>query len=189
MPASICVFCGARPGANPAFTTAAHATGEMIAANGWRLVYGAGDTGLMGEVARAAQTAGARTLGVMPTLLIKREIAKRDLDQLILTETMHERKKVMFMNSDAIVVLPGGGGSLDEFFEVLTWRQLGMHAKPIFLLDVAGYWQPLVALLDHVVDQGFADASMRGFVQVVAEVGALRLALREAFSRQTASRE
>jgi uncharacterized protein (TIGR00730 family) len=178
--ASICVFCGARAGLLPAYSTAAKETGEMIARQGWRLVYGAGDIGLMGEVARAAQSAGAETLGVMPTHLIRHEIAKRDLGQFILTETMHERKKVMFMNSDAIVVLPGGGGSLDEFFEVLTWRQLGLHAKPIILLDVAGYWQPLVALLEHVVAQGFADPSMRGFVQVVPDVAALTTALQDA---------
>ncbi len=183
MSASICVFCGARPGAKPTYSEAARATGGMIAANGWRLVYGAGDVGLMGEVARAAQTAGAQTLGVMPTHLVKREIAKRDLNQLILTETMHERKKVMFMNSDAIVVLPGGGGSLDEFFEVLTWRQLGMHAKPIFLVDVAGYWQPLAALLDHVVAQGFADPSMRSFVDLVPDVAALERGLLRALRK------
>ena len=185
--ASVCVFCGARPGLNPAFTDAAHATGAMIAEEDWRLVYGAGDVGLMGEVARAAQSAGADTLGVVPTHLVKREQAKRDLGHLILTETMHERKKVMFMNCEAIVVLPGGGGSLDEFFEVLTWRQLGLHSKPIFLLDVAGYWQPLVALLDHVIAHGFADPSMRGYVGVVPDVAALRVALRDALSRKTAS--
>ncbi|MGO4907777.1 TIGR00730 family Rossman fold protein [Pseudorhodobacter sp. W20_MBD10_FR17] len=175
--ASICIFCGARAGKLPVYGQAAAETGQMIADMGWRLVYGAGDIGLMGEVARAAQAAGAETLGVMPTHLVRQEVAKCDLGQLILTETMHERKKVMFMNCDAIVVLPGGGGSLDEFFEVLTWRQLGLHAKPIILLDVAGYWQPLVALLDHVVTEGFADGSMRGFVQVVPDVAALKVAL------------
>lgn len=187
--ASICVFCGARGGVLTEYTAAARETGAMIAANGWRLVYGAGDIGLMGEVARAAQTAGAKTLGVIPAHLVRKEIAKRDLGQLIITETMHERKKVMFMNCDAIVVLPGGGGSLDEFFEVLTWRQLGLHAKPIFLLDVAGYWQPLVNLLDHVIAQGFADTSMRGYIGVLPDVEALRLALRDALSRKAISSE
>jgi uncharacterized protein (TIGR00730 family) len=177
--ASICIFCGARDGAHPAYSQAAKDTGAMIAEMGWRLVYGAADIGLMGKVAGAAQAAGGDTLGVMPTHLIRQEIAKRDLGQLILTETMHERKKVMFMNCDAIVVLPGGGGSLDEFFEVLTWRQLGLHNKPIILLDVSGYWQPLVALLDHVVAQGFADGSMRTFVQVAPDVAALKLALQD----------
>lgn len=186
---SICVFCGARAGLRPEYTATATETGNMIAHEGWRLVYGAGDIGLMGEVARAAQAAGGDTLGVMPTHLVQREIAKRDLGQLILTETMHERKKVMFMNCDAIVVLPGGGGSLDEFFEVLTWRQLGLHTKPIFLVDVAGYWQPLLTLLDHVIAQGFADASMRSYVEVVTDAAALRVALRKDFSRQSASTE
>ncbi|WP_022704525.1 TIGR00730 family Rossman fold protein [Pseudorhodobacter ferrugineus] len=186
---SICVFCGARSGLRPEYTTAATETGQLIADEGWRLVYGAGDIGLMGDVARAAKTAGGDTLGVMPMHLVNREIAKRDLGQLILTETMHERKKVMFMNCDAIVVLPGGGGSLDEFFEVLTWRQLGLHAKPIFLLDVAGYWQPLLALLDHVIAQGFADETMRSYVEVVTDAPALRVALRKDFSRHNASSE
>jgi uncharacterized protein (TIGR00730 family) len=174
---SICVFCGARPGRDPAHVQAARDTGLMIAARGWRLVYGAGDIGLMGEVARAAQGAGAVTLGVIPGHLMTLEIGKRDLTTLIVTETMHERKKVMFMNSDAIVVLPGGAGSLDEFFEVLTWAQIGLHAKPIFLLDVAGYWQPLIGLVDHVIREGFADAGLRRHFDVACDVAALDSAL------------
>jgi uncharacterized protein (TIGR00730 family) len=146
-PSSICIFCGARAGVLPAYSQAAKETGEMIANMGWRLVYGAGDIGLMGEVARAAQAAGAKTLGVMPTHLMRQEIAKRDLGQLILTETMHERKKVMFMNCDAIVVLPGGGGSLDEFFEVLTWRQLGLHRSFCWMWRVIGNrWSPCLTM-------------------------------------------
>lgn len=179
---SICVFCGARPGRDPAYLDAARATGRMIAARGWRLVYGAGDIGLMGEVARAAQTAGAPTLGVIPGHLMAREIGKRDLTTLIVTETMHERKKVMFMNSDAVVVLPGGAGSLDEFFEVLTWAQIGLHAKPIFLLDVAGYWQPLIGLVDHVIAQGFATESLRGLYRSAPDVAALESGLIRALS-------
>lgn len=171
---SICVFCGARPGLNPAHTEAARATGTMIARQGWRLVYGAGDVGLMGEVARSAIAAGAATMGVIPTHLMGTEQGRRDLGTLVITQTMHERKKVMFMNSDAVVVLPGGAGSLDEFFEVLTWAQIGLHAKPIYLLDSDGYWQPLIALLDHVVEQGFAAPSMRGLYVVVPDVPALR---------------
>ena len=158
---SLCVFCGARLGTLPAYTQAARDLGRLIAGLGWRLVYGAGDVGLMGEVARSAQVAGATTLGVIPTHLLRMEVGKRDLSTLIITENMHERKKVMFMNCDAIAVLPGGAGSLDEFFEVLTWAQIGLHRKPIFLLDIAGYWQPLIALVDHAIAQGFADASLK----------------------------
>lgn len=174
---SVCVFCGARPGTNPAHTDAATAMGKQIATRGWRLIYGAGDVGLMGVVARAAQNAGAATLGVIPTHLMGREVAKRDLSTLIITETMHERKKVMFMNADAIVVLPGGAGSLDEFFEVLTWAQIGLHTKPIFLLNSDGYWQPLLALLDHVIVQGFADTSMRGLFRSFDDIDSLDAAL------------
>jgi uncharacterized protein (TIGR00730 family) len=127
----------------------------------------------MGAVARAAQAAGGATFGVIPTHLMRLEVGKRDLTTFVVTETMHERKKVMFMNADAVVVLPGGAGSLDEFFEVLTWRQLGLHDKPVILLDIQGYWQPLLALIDHVVAQGFAEPSLRGFVEVAPDVPAL----------------
>ncbi|MDB5660681.1 MAG: Rossman fold protein family [Cypionkella sp.] len=179
---SICVFCGARPGLNPAHVTVARALGTAIAAEGWRLVFGAGDVGLMGEVARAAQTAGAPTFGVIPTHLMGAERGKHDLSQLVITEDMHERKKVMFINSDAIVVLPGGAGSLDEFFEVLTWAQIGLHRKPIYLLNSEGYWNPLIALLDHIVAEGFADPSVKGFFTAVPDVPALTNALRTALS-------
>ncbi len=158
---SVCVFCGSRPGARPAYSEVARATGRMIAEAGWRLVYGAGDVGLMGEVARAALGAGGSAMGVIPAHLVAREAGRRDLHQFVITEDMHERKKVMFMNSDAAVVLPGGAGTLDEFFEVLTWRQIGLHEKPILLLDTDGYWQPLIALIDHVIAEGFADPGLR----------------------------
>jgi hypothetical protein len=167
---SICVFCGSRPGADPAYVRTARELGAAIGGLGWRLVFGAGDIGIMGEVARAAQTAGAEALGVIPQHLEKAEVAKRDISSLIVTETMHERKKVMYMNSDAIAVLPGGAGTLDEFFEVLTWAQLGLHAKPILVLNVNGYWDPLTALVDHVVTQGFADDSLRRNFTVVSSV-------------------
>lgn len=172
---SVCVYCGSRTGNRPSYMTAAHATGEMIARRGWRLVYGAGDVGLMGEVARGA--AGGVTLGVIPEHLMAREQGRREVTQFIITDNMHVRKKVMYMNSDKIVVLPGGAGSLDEFFEVLTWRQIGLHDKPIFLLDTEGYWQPLMQLLKHSVLEGFADASLLDFVTVVDDVDALEAAL------------
>jgi uncharacterized protein (TIGR00730 family) len=177
---SLCVFCGSRSGLRPAYAQAAQSLGIAIARNNWRLVYGAGDVGLMGEVARAAIGAGAASLGVIPTHLLAREQGKRDLTTLVITEDMHERKKVMFMNSDAIVVLPGGAGSLDEFFEVLTWAQIGLHGKPIFLLDVDGYWHPLLALIDHIVTEGFAAGSLKGLFSTVPDVAALEVALKEA---------
>ncbi|MCC1494927.1 TIGR00730 family Rossman fold protein [Cognatishimia sp. F0-27] len=179
---SICVYCGSRAGSDPDFAEAATGMGHAIASEGWRLVYGAGDIGLMGRVANAAQAAGGETFGVIPTHLLNREVGKRDLTRFVVTETMHERKKVMVMNADAIVVMPGGAGSLDEFFEVLTWRQLGLHAKPIVLLDVKGFWEPLRALLSHVVDTGFADASLLDFVQSASSPDAAMAILRRALS-------
>ncbi|MGB1390252.1 MAG: TIGR00730 family Rossman fold protein [Paracoccaceae bacterium] len=164
---SVCVYCGSRPGAMPAYAQAADTLGTAIAAAGWRLVYGAGDVGLMGVVARAAQAAGGDTFGVIPTHLLEWEVGKTDLTRFVVTETMHERKKVMLMNADAVVVLPGGAGSLDELFEVLTWRQLGLHDKPILILNTEGYWDPLLTLVDHVIAQGFADPSLGGFLTVV----------------------
>ncbi len=177
--ASVCVFCGARMGNDPAYELAATDLGQRLADENWRLVYGAGDVGLMGAVAKAAQSAGGETFGVIPVHLMQREVGKRDLTSFVVTENMHERKKVMFMNSDAIVVLPGGAGSLDEFFEVLTWRQLGLHDKPIVLLNVNGYWDPLIGLLDHVIAQGFAGDDIRETTLVAEDVDQLTTLLRE----------
>jgi len=163
---SVCVYCGSRTGADPEYAAQAEALGKGLAVAGHRLVYGAGDVGLMGIVARAAQAQGGETFGVIPTHLMRAEVGKTDLTTLVITENMHERKKVMFMNSDAVVVMPGGAGSMDEFFEVLTWAQLDLHAKPIILMNTAGYWDPLIALIDHMIAQGFADASLTSLFQV-----------------------
>ncbi|QFU09022.1 LOG family protein YvdD [Rhodobacteraceae bacterium THAF1] len=174
---SICVYCGSRDGTDPAYAAAAEELGAGIAARGWRLVYGAGDVGLMGRTARAAQAAGADTFGVIPKHLLDWEVGKRDLTRFIVTETMHERKKVMLMNADAVVVLPGGAGSMDEFFEALTWRQLGLHDKPIIVMNVAGYWDPLAALVERITGHGFADASLTDLFQIEPDVAATFTAL------------
>ena len=131
----------------------------------------------MGAVAEAAHAGGAATFGVIPTHLLDREAPRGIYGDRIITETMHERKKVMFMNADAVAVLPGGAGSLDEFFEVLTWAQLGLHDKPIYLVDVAGYWQPLNALIQNVISEGFAEPSLAGLFQIVPDVATLEASL------------
>jgi uncharacterized protein (TIGR00730 family) len=177
-PLALCVYCGSRPGRNPAYLGAAESLGRAIAAEGWRLVYGAGDTGMMGAVAGAAEGSTGSAIGVIPGHLVAREAPGGGFGARIVTETMHERKKVMFMNADAVAVLPGGAGSLDEFFEVLTWAQLGLHRKPVFLLNVDGYWQPLVALIDHVIAEGFAEGSLKDLFRVVPTVDALVAALK-----------
>lgn len=179
---SVCVYCGSRFGGRAAYRDAADGFGTALAREGWRLVYGAGDVGLMGAVAGAAQAAGAATFGVIPEHLLNWEVGKRDLTSFIVTENMHERKKVMFMNSDAVVVLPGGAGSMDEFFEVLIWRQLGLHEKPIVLLNVDGFWDPLLGLIDHVIAQGFAEDSLKGFITVAEDVDQAVRVLRDALS-------
>lgn len=176
-PLSVCVFCGSRPGADPQYLADATVLGHGIAQRGWRLVYGAGDVGLMGAVARATQEAGGNTFGVIPKHLVDWEVGKTDLTAYVVTETMHERKKVMFMNCDAIVLLPGGAGSLDELFEVLTWRQLGLHEKPVVLVNTNGYWDPLIALIQHVVNSGFADASLLDYFTVAVDGDAALAAL------------
>jgi uncharacterized protein (TIGR00730 family) len=181
--ASVCVFCGSRKGDDPAFVNSATEVGQMLAKNNWRLVYGAGDIGIMGAVANAAQASGGDTFGVIPVHLFDREVGKRDVTTFVVTENMHERKKVMFMNADAIVTLPGGPGSLDELFEVLTWRQLGLHEKPVILVNIAGYWDPLLALLGHVVARGFAEASFLDFLTVVNNTEELEQELRATLAK------
>ncbi len=169
-PFSVCVFCGARPGADPAFMKAAQDLGTGLGQNDWRLVFGAGDIGMMGAVARAATDAGGPTLGVIPEHLVGFEAKNQNIGDAIVTDDMHSRKKLMFVNSDAVVVLPGGAGSLDEFFEVLTWAQIGLHNRPILLLNIQGYWDPLIQLIDHVIAQGFASPTLRGHFQVADTV-------------------
>lgn len=179
---SVCVYCGARSGVRASYVATAQNLGTLIATEGWRLVYGAGDVGLMGEVARTTQAAGGNTFGVIPVHLLKHEVGKRDLNQFVITENMHERKKVMYMNSDVIVVLPGGAGSLDELFEVLTWRQLGLHDKPIILANIEGYWNPLITLLEHIIKEGFADQNVVSYLTIADDDEALAKALRSCFS-------
>lgn len=164
------------------FTQQAEALGTGLARADLRLVYGAGDVGLMGSVARAAQTAGGTTFGVIPQHLVDWEVGKTDLTTYVVTETMHERKKVMFMNCDAVVVMPGGAGSLDELFEVLTWRQLGLHEKPVILLNSNDYWAPLMSLLNHVVARDFADASLLDYITLTPDAPAALAALERALS-------
>lgn len=162
----VCVYCGSRDGDDPAFAAAAEAVGAGIASRGMGLVYGAGDVGLMGRVATATMEAGGEVLGVIPQHLFAREIGKRDLSELVVVNTMHERKMIMFDRSDVFVALPGGPGTLDELIELLTWRQLGLHDRPAHLLNLKGYWDPLIALLAQTADRGFADHSFLEFLTV-----------------------
>jgi hypothetical protein len=152
---SICVYCGSRFGNSPAFLAAAQALGREIAQRGWRMVYGGGNVGLMGATADAAMSAGAEVVGVIPERLLNREVGHRGLTDLRVVASMHERKALMEELSDAFVAAPGGVGTLEELVEVLTWAQLGIHTKPVALLDTAGYWSPLVAWLDHAVTERF----------------------------------
>lgn len=177
---SICVFCGSREGQSPNYRASAEEFGTWMADQGHRLVYGAGDMGLMGAVSRAFTDKGGRAMGVIPTHLLKLEDGRSDLHSYVVTENMHERKKVMFMNSDAIVVLPGGAGSLDEFFEVLTWSQLGLHNKPIYVLNTDGFWDPLNALIQHIITQGFAATSLADLFEMVPDVASLQARISEA---------
>ncbi|MCB1549597.1 MAG: TIGR00730 family Rossman fold protein [Hyphomicrobiaceae bacterium] len=152
---NICVFCGSGPGRNPAYEAAANVLGRAMAAAGIGLVYGGGSLGLMGVVARSVLGAGGRVTGIIPSFLSDREMMLRDVDELIVTEDMHQRKRLMFDRSDAFVALPGGIGTLEELVEQLTWEQLGQHKKPIVLASIDGFWSPLVALLDHMRSEAF----------------------------------
>lgn len=149
-----CVFCASRGGTEAAFTAAARATGQEIARLGGRLVYGGGKSGLMGEVASATLQAGASVIGVIPQALVDREHANRECTELYVVADMHERKQMMASYADAFVVLPGGIGTFEEFFEAWTWRQLGYHNKPIGLLNVGGYYDTLLQFLEHAVRVG-----------------------------------
>lgn len=167
--ASICVFCGSTSGADPEFASAAEETGRRIAESGHRLVYGGGSVGLMGVVARAARRAGGEVVGVIPGFLRYAEIPEDEVTKMHFVDSMHERKQKMFDLSDGFLVLPGGIGTLDEAIEIMTWAQLGRHAKPVVFIDTKGYWTPLLALLKAVVESGFAKESLADLYAVAPD--------------------
>ena len=161
---SVCVYCGSSPGRVPDYEAAAEALGRSLGAEGLRLVYGGGNKGLMGAVARGTMQAGGKVTGIIPDFLLRKERSGDDLaalDELITTEDMHVRKHTMFERSDAFVALPGGIGTLEELIEIMTWAQLGRHEKPIVVADLAGFWAPLRTLLDHMASEGFIHTAGR----------------------------
>jgi len=162
---SLCVYCGSRPGTNPAYQQAAVEVGQWIARYGGQLVYGGGTGGLMGVVANAALQAGAKVVGVIPKSLVEREWAHHGCTELHIVDTMHDRKRMMAERADAFLALPGGIGTLEELFEVWTWRQLGYHDKPIGILNTAGYYQGLLDFMRHAVGQEFLNDAQWNLVQ------------------------
>jgi uncharacterized protein (TIGR00730 family) len=173
MSLSLCVYCGSRDGDRPEYAAAADAIGTAIARRGWQLVYGGGRAGLMGRVADAALAGGARVVGIIPRSLMEREVGHAGLSELHVVETMHQRKLMMAERSDAFVALPGGLGTFEELFEVWTWRQLGYHDKPIGLLNVQGYYDPLLGFLDDTVARGFVSSTQRALLQESSDPQAL----------------
>ncbi len=173
----VCVYLGSSPGADPAYADAVRELAEALVERGLGVVYGGGRVGLMGVLADAAMAAGGEVHGVIPTGVLEREVAHRGLTELHVVGTMHERKARMAELADAFVAAPGGVGTLEETVEMLTWSQLGLHAKPVGLLDTAGYWEPLQAWLDHAVRQRFMREEHRRMLLSAAEPGALLDAL------------
>ena len=163
---SVCVFCGSSTGSNAAYTEAARSLGTTLAEANLRLVFGGGHVGLMGEISNAAIAAGGDVIGVIPKFLVERELAHEGLSDLRIVGSMHERKALMSDLSEAFIALPGGTGTLEEFFEVLTWAQLGEHKKPCGLLNVAGYYDPLLTVFDRMVEVGFLSESNRALLLV-----------------------
>jgi uncharacterized protein (TIGR00730 family) len=180
---SVCVYCGSSTGQSEALRDAAADFGGILARNDVRLVYGGGNVGLMGIVADAVLTAGGTVTGVIPGFLDEAERAHLSVTELIRVDSMHERKTAMFERSDAFVALPGGLGTLDEVIEVITWRQLGLHDKPILLADLDGYWQPLQALIEATVAAGFARPAVHRLYDMVDRVDAILPTLADARAR------
>jgi uncharacterized protein (TIGR00730 family) len=166
----LCVYCGSSPGIDASYRAAAALLGTLLARSGVELVYGGGRVGLMGVIADAALAAGGGVTGIIPRHLHDREVAHPGISRMIVVGSMHERKQRMFELADAFAVLPGGLGTLDETIEILTWRQLGLHDKPVIIADIAAYWAPLLGLIEHVITHGFAGAPLRDFYRVVARI-------------------
>ena len=170
MTKSLCVFCGSQYGSDRRFRAAATRLGELAANAGLKLIYGGGRVGLMGAVADAAMAAGGEVLGLIPARLLEREVGHRAITELVVARDMFDRKDQMIARADAFVVLPGGLGTLDELLEVVTLRQLGYHGKPIVLVNLAGYWDSLIALVDQVIAHGFAAPNARTLYRVVTSI-------------------
>lgn len=166
---SLCVYCGSRPGADPAFATAAAQVGQWIGQHGGRLVYGGGHNGLMGTVADACLEAGGQVVGIIPKTMVEREWAHVGCTELIVVDSMHERKRLMMERADAFIALPGGIGTFEEFFEVWCWRHLGFHDKPVGLLNTNGYYGGLLQFLKQPIEQGFFGGPQMGMVEVDTE--------------------
>lgn len=163
----MCVYCGSGPGVNPVYVKCAQALGTALAENGIGLVYGGGSLGLMGEVARATLAAGGRVVGVIPEFLVQRERMLTEVNELVVTANMHERKMAMFERADGFVALPGGMGTLEELVEISTWAQLDLHSKPIILANIENYWTPLVRLLQHMRAEQFIRPGLEFRFEVV----------------------
>jgi uncharacterized protein (TIGR00730 family) len=168
---SVCVYCGSSNRVDDRFKDAAHELGRLLGQRGLQVVYGGGRVGLMGIVADAALASGGAVVGIIPEHIQKLEVDHTGLTELHVVDSMHTRKRMMVERSDAFIVLPGGLGTLDEMFEVVTWRQLRLHDKPIVIVDEGGYWAPLRALLDHMKESGFAPPHLDRLCTFVAKVG------------------
>lgn len=186
---SVCVYCGSSARVDQAYKDAAVELGKAIAGNGWNVVYGGGRVGLMGLVADSALTAGGKVFGVIPKHIQAREIDHTDLTELHIVDSMHIRKQMMVDRADAFVILAGGLGTLDEFFELLTWKQLGLHDKPIVMVNINGYWDKMIEAIRHIADEKFMrieDLAMYQVVKTVADVpDAIRRAPNERFDPST----
>jgi uncharacterized protein (TIGR00730 family) len=162
----ICVFCGSATGRRPGYAAAAAALGRLLAERGITLVYGGASVGTMGVIADATVAAGGEVIGVIPSDLVDRELAHQGLTELRVVGSMHERKALMAELSDGFLALPGGAGTLDELFEIWTWAQIGLHGKPIGLVDTDGFYQPLLRMVDHMAAEGFLKTDYRNIIQV-----------------------
>src|SRR5690625_6500469 len=178
--ATICLYCGSSSGKDPAYREAAANLGRFLAREKIRLVYGGGRVGLMGAAADACMAAGGEVIGIIPDVLLRHEVGHTGVSDLQVVDTMHERKMRMAEMADAFCILPGGLGTLEELFEVLTWRQLGLHDKPIILLDIAGYWEPLIQLLERQARSGFLHPDHQALLRRIVAAQELKEALSEA---------
>ncbi|AZO31298.1 MULTISPECIES: TIGR00730 family Rossman fold protein [Mesorhizobium] len=189
---SVCVYCGSSPGRDEAYIKAGHLLGRSLAKSGLRLIYGGGTKGIMGAVAEGALKAGGKVTGIIPRFLINREATESaldKLDELLITDNMHERKHRMFEKSDAFVALPGGIGTVEEIVEIMTWAQLGHHRKPIVFANIKGFWDPMLVLIEHMSDEGFIHTAHRVKPLVVNDPEAIVAAIMVAGSSVDAPTE